>query len=64
MQPTAPEPTDRIAVNQREAARLLSISERHLSNLVAAGEVRRVKSGNRNLFPIAELHRYSKDNLR
>lgn len=59
----APPKEDRITVDHREAARLLSISERHLFTLVQAGKIRRVKAGNKNLFPVLELYRFAEENL-
>jgi excisionase family DNA binding protein len=42
-----------------DACRLLSISRSHLYDLVAAGEVRLVKIGNRSLIPAGEIARLS-----
>lgn len=63
MQATEQKKEDRIAVDMREAARLLSISERKLHDLVKQGKIRRCKVGVKNLFPVLELHRFSQENL-
>lgn len=42
-----------------DACKLLSISRSHLYDLVAAGEVRLVKIGNRSLVPASEIARLS-----
>lgn len=42
-----------------DACKLLSISRSHLYDLVAAGEVRLIKIGNRSLVPASEIARLS-----
>jgi excisionase family DNA binding protein len=42
-----------------DACKLLSISRSHLYDLIAAGEVRLVKIGNRSLIPASEIARLS-----
>ncbi len=48
----------KLAVDAREAARMLSISPRHLGALVAAGDVPSLKLGRRRLFRVADLDRW------
>ncbi len=42
-----------------DACKLLSISRSHLYDLIATGEVRLVKIGNRSLIPAGEIARLS-----
>ena len=59
-----PEPTDlQLMVPTREAAKMLSISERTLYSITKAGLVGRVKVGVKNLYPVEELKRYVKENM-
>lgn len=55
------EPTDdRLLVGRREAAHMLSISERSLDYLVAGKELTARRIGSRVLISIAELRRYAR----
>lgn len=49
------EPSERLAVNRREAARLLGVSERLLWTWTNAGEIPHVRLGTRVLYPIEQL---------
>ena len=51
----APQSTDRLLVSQREAARLLSISERTLFALRERGELACVRVGPRILYSVQDL---------
>lgn len=48
----------RLLVCNQVAAEMLSISERHLFDLVLRGEIKVVKSGRKNLFSIQSLTRW------
>ncbi len=55
------EPTDdRLLVGRREAAHMLSISQRSLDYLVAAKELTARRIGSRVLISITELRRYAR----
>lgn len=55
------EPTDeRLLVGRREAAHMLSISQRSLDYLVAAKELTARRIGSRVLISIVELRRYAR----
>lgn len=55
------EPTDdRLLVGRREAAHMLSISQRSLDYLVAGKELTARRIGSRVLISIAELRRYAR----
>lgn len=55
------EPTDdRLLVGRREAAHMLSISQRSLDYLVAAKELTARRIGSRVLISISELRRYAR----
>lgn len=56
--PSGQEQSQPLAVDEREAARLLGISQRTLWGLADAGKVRAVKIGTRKLYPVSELQRY------
>ena len=45
----------KLLFTNQEAAELLSVSPRHLFDLVRRGEINSIKSGNRNLFPKESL---------
>jgi hypothetical protein len=51
---------DRILVGRREAARMLSISQRSLDYLVAKRQLNVRRIGARVLIPINELKRYAR----
>lgn len=51
---------DRILVGRREAARLLSISQRSLDYLVANRELNARRIGSRVLISVTELKRYAR----
>jgi len=46
-----------IAVSLREAAELVGLSKATLRRLAAAGRLRLVRIGGKNLVPLADLHR-------
>ena len=50
--------TEKLAVSKKEASQLLSISERHLDNLVKQGKIVARKSGVRVLFSMETLRNY------
>ena len=54
----SPPITEKLAVSKKEASQLLSISERHLDNLVKQGKIVARKSGVRVLFPMESLRNY------
>ncbi len=55
------EPTDdRLLVGRREAAHMLSISQRSLDYLVASKELTARRIGSRVLIAIADLRRYAR----
>ena len=53
---------EKIAVRTKEAAEMLSISVRHLANLVKSGEIPKAKSGEKkkcaNLFLVSDLKQW------
>lgn len=51
----APGREPRLLVSTTEAAEMLSISHRHLLNLIEGGEVRTIKLGRRRMVPVAGL---------
>ena len=51
----------RLALSAREAAQALSLSERSLDTLVAAGAVPIARIGRRRLFPVTALQRWLDD---
>lgn len=51
-------PEQRIAVDVETAADMLSISRRHIYELIAAGDLTTAKVGARRLVRIAEIQRY------
>lgn len=55
-----PSPPPRLAVNRREAAAALGISEDSFARYVAA-EVQCVRRGSLRLYPLAELERWLAD---
>jgi len=57
-----PEPEEKILVGRKEAARLLSISQRSLDYLVADKELAVKRIGARVLITIAELKRFASVN--
>jgi hypothetical protein len=61
MQPTADRPKA-LQVNEREAARILSLSPKTLFNRRHAGVIRYVRDGGRIFYRLDELDRYSKAN--
>lgn len=66
MHRTANPPTEgvqKLGYSHREAAELLSISERKLAQLVADGKIRRARAGRKNIFPATELNRFLADEL-
>lgn len=46
------------ALSREQAARYLSLSTRHLDNLVAQGELQKVKVGRKTLFRIVDLDKF------
>lgn len=53
-----------VALKFKEAAKLLGISVRHLSNLVKRGEVPSVKLGRRRVFYRDVLNEWLRDRVR
>lgn len=53
-------PDERLLVGRREAAHMLSISQRSLDYLVAAKELTARRIGSRVLISTAELRRYAR----
>ena len=53
-----PNPTDRLLVDSREAARLLSISERHLWSLTQVGEIPYVRLGKSKRYDVEALREF------
>jgi hypothetical protein len=53
-------PEQRLLVDRRNAAQYLSISQRSLDYLLAAGEFNTRRIGARVLIPISELQRFAK----
>jgi excisionase family DNA binding protein len=51
---------DRILVGRREAARMLSISQRSIDYLIANKELKVRRIGGRMLIPLNELRRYAR----
>jgi excisionase family DNA binding protein len=49
---------DQLLVSARDACHLLSIGQRLLAELTAAGDVPSVKLGGRRLYPVADLRRW------
>lgn len=49
---------DRLAVSVKEAAVMLSVSERSIWRLAEQGELKRLMVGSRVLFPIASLQSF------
>jgi excisionase family DNA binding protein len=54
---TVADPNRRLAYSVSEACRLLSISRRHLYDLLAEGRIKSTKLGDRRLIAHAELER-------
>ena len=52
-----------LLVNNQEAARLLSISTRHLFDLVQRKEITCIKSGHLNLYPLETLRNWIKSKI-
>ena len=52
------EKMEKLAVRTREAAQMLSVSERHLAYLIKRGELPRIKSGKANLFLVSDLKQW------
>lgn len=52
-------PIEKISVSPKEAAQMLSISERSLFDLTKKGCVKAVKVGRRTIYSVAELHRFA-----
>jgi excisionase family DNA binding protein len=52
-----------LLVNHQEAARLLSISPRHLFDLVQRKEITCIKSGHLNLYPLDALRHWIKSKI-
>ncbi len=48
----------RLAVSVDDAARILSVSRRHIYDLLEAGELSSFTSGRRRLIRVSELERY------
>lgn len=46
---------EKIAVRTKEAAQMLSVSERHLADLIKRGEFPRIKSGTANLIMVDDI---------
>jgi len=53
-----PSPPEPLLINEREAARLLSVSPRHLESLRRAGDVPHRRLGQRVLYSPAELRQW------
>jgi excisionase family DNA binding protein len=49
------ETDDRLAVSIPDAARVLSVSENHIRNLIERGQLRRVSLGRRVLVPMDSI---------
>ena len=49
------EKLEKLTVRTREAAQMLSVSERHLADLIRRGEIPRVKSGSANLIMVDDI---------
>ena len=47
-----------LSVGSRDAARLLSISERHLANLTASGAIPSLMIGGRRVYRVATLDKW------
>jgi excisionase family DNA binding protein len=56
---TAPHPDEpaKVLLSVEAAARSMSVTSRHVWNLVARGEIRTVSLGRRRLIPVSELAR-------
>ena len=48
-------PVEALAVNGKDAAKMLGVSERTVFNLVQAGKIVRKKIGWRSLYPVASI---------
>lgn len=46
---------EKLTVRTREAAQMLSVSERHLADLIKRGEFPRIKSGSANLIMVDDI---------
>jgi len=55
-----PPPAEKLALSQKEAARLLSISEKTLRTWTRQGRIKAIKSGDKGriLYPLAALKRF------
>jgi excisionase family DNA binding protein len=53
-------PEDKLLVSREEAAQLLSISQRGLDYLIAAGRLPTRRIGGRVLVPVSDLRRYAR----
>ncbi|MCP3906013.1 MAG: helix-turn-helix domain-containing protein [Planctomycetes bacterium] len=60
----APTRPSQLAIGATEAARLLSISPRHLAALTAAGAVPSLKLGRRRLYRVADLDQWLAERAR
>ena len=49
---------EQLLLNTRDAAKLLSISDRHIRELIATGAIRSIKIGRRRLVPRSALAAY------
>ena len=49
------EKLEKLTVRTREAAQMLSVSERHLADLIKRGEFPRIKSGSANLIMVDDI---------
>ena len=58
-----PEGLEILAADHQTAARMISVSDRKLAELVAEGKIRRAKAGTKNLFPVSELKRFLLEQL-
>ena len=56
------EEIQRIALDEKEAAKRLSVSAQHLANLRKDGRVPYFMSGNRVQYPVRELQQWVSDN--
>ncbi|MCL2304833.1 MAG: helix-turn-helix domain-containing protein [Planctomycetaceae bacterium] len=58
--PPTPTPAEKLAVGQREAAKLLSISEKTLRTWTRQGRIKAIKAGGKGrvLYPLSALKRF------
>ncbi len=54
---------ERLAVDVREAGRLLSISPYTVRSYIRSGRIRAVKVGARVIVPVEEIHRVAREGI-